>query len=319
MGVPSYAGIESDSNARDAAPPAYSAIQTPPAAHSNPSTAYDNGSRYQIFEMGRVDWRADLESNVEAGRTNAAPCAGSTGQPTMQTRTRATAGSFVHESVLVNSSCPSSISTLIKVHNNALPHAHFHKDWQRRVKTWFDQPGRKKSRRVARSKKALATGAQPLQKLRPAVRCPTQRYNLRLREGRGFTISELKLAGIRKKEAKGLGISVDHRRRSKSEEGQKLNVARLTEYKTRLVVFPRKHGKPKSGDATGDDLTAHITRESLPLPASYSPEAPRAITEEEKGFNAFTALRTARADQRNAGSRKKRADAKAAEEAALKK
>lgn len=69
-------------------------------------------------------------------------------------------------------------------------------------------------------------------------------------EGRGFTIEELKLAGIRRKEAKSIGIAVDARRRSKSEEGQKLNVDRLKEYKTRLVVFPKKAGKPKSGDAT---------------------------------------------------------------------
>lgn len=69
----------------------------------------------------------------------------------------------------------------------------------------------------------------------------------------------------------------------------------------------------------GDDLTAHITREALPLPSGYTAESPRAITEEEKSFNAFTTLRKARSDQRRAGSRKKRADAKAAEEAALKK
>ncbi|ODN77953.1 hypothetical protein, variant 1 [Cryptococcus amylolentus CBS 6039] len=201
-------------------------------------------------------------------------------------------------------------------HNNQLQKNHFHKDWQRRVKTWFDQPGKKKSRRVARSKKALASGAAPLQRLRPAVRCPTQRYNIRIREGRGFTVSELKLAGIRRKEALSLGISVDPRRRSKSEEGQALNVQRLQEYKNRLVVFPKKAGKPKSGDATGDDLTAHITREALPLPASYTPEAPRAITGEEKEGSAFTTLRLARAAQRNEGARLKRvAEKEAAEKA----
>ena len=69
-------------------------------------------------------------------------------------------------------------------------------------------------------------------------------------EGRGFTLSELKEAGIRKKEAKGLGVVVDHRRRSKSEEGQKINIDRIKEYRSRLVVFPRKAGKPKRGDAT---------------------------------------------------------------------
>ena len=42
---------------------------------------------------------------------------------------------------------------------------------------------------------------------------------------------------------------IDKRRRSKSEEGQKLNVDRLTEYRSRLVVFPKKQGVPKNGDA----------------------------------------------------------------------
>lgn len=35
---------------------------------------------------------------------------------------------------------------------------HFRKDWQSRVKTWFDQPGRKHSRRVARQEKAAKAG-----------------------------------------------------------------------------------------------------------------------------------------------------------------
>ena len=69
-------------------------------------------------------------------------------------------------------------------------------------------------------------------------------------EGRGFTIEELKLAGIRRKEAKSIGICVDARRRSKSEEGQKINVERLQEYKNRLVVFPKKAGVSKKGDST---------------------------------------------------------------------
>ena len=37
--------------------------------------------------------------------------------------------------------------------NNILANAHFHKDWKRRVKTWFNQPARKARRsanRVAR-------------------------------------------------------------------------------------------------------------------------------------------------------------------------
>lgn len=47
-----------------------------------------------------------------------------------------------------------------------------------------------------------------------------------------------------------MGIVVDHRRRNLSEEGKKVNVERLKGYKTRLIVFPRKAGKPKKGDSS---------------------------------------------------------------------
>lgn len=38
--------------------------------------------------------------------------------------------------------------------NNMIPNGHFHKDWQRFVKTWFNQPARKFRRRTNRVKKA---------------------------------------------------------------------------------------------------------------------------------------------------------------------
>lgn len=127
---------------------------------------------------------------------------------------------------------------------------HFHKDWQRRVRTWFDQPGRKLRRRTARKVKASKLGVRPLTLLRPAVRGQTVRYNRKIREGRGFTLAELKEAGINRKEARGIGIVVDHRRRNLSEEGKALNVERLKAYKGKLIVFPRKASKPKKGDST---------------------------------------------------------------------
>ena len=76
------------------------------------------------------------------------------------------------------------------------------------------------------------------------------RYNRKIREGRGFTLAELKEAGIGKKEARGVGIVVDHRRRNLSEEGKAVNVERLKAYKARLIVFPRNAKKPKQGDST---------------------------------------------------------------------
>ena len=93
-------------------------------------------------------------------------------------------------------------------------------------------------------------GVRPLTLLRPAVRGQTVRYNRKVREGRGFTHAELKEAGVGRKEARGIGIVVDHRRRNLSEEGKKVNVERLQAYKTRLIVFPRKAKKPKKGDST---------------------------------------------------------------------
>ena len=93
----------------------------------------------------------------------------------------------------------------------------------------------------------------------------------------------------------------------------------------RRLVFPRRETLPyvhpffldcASTDQQGEDLTAHITRSALPLPASYEAEAPRSITSEEKEFSAFRTLRIARADQRNSGKRAARAAQKALEESA---
>jgi len=204
-------------------------------------------------------------------------------------------------------------------HNNALPNQHFHKDWQRRVRTWFDQPGRKLRRRQARKVKAAKLGVRPLKPLRPAVRGQTVRYNSKIREGRGFTLAELKAAGIGRREASTIGIIVDHRRRNLSEEGKILNVQRLEEYRKRLIVFPRKASKPKKGDSTGDELAAATTREPLALPNPYVPEAPRKITAEEREFKAYRTLRDARAWARHEGARKIRAQKKEEEEAAKKK
>jgi large subunit ribosomal protein L13e len=60
----------------------------------------------------------------------------------------------------------------------------------------------------------------------------------------------LKQAGVPRKEAKGLGIVIDHRRNRRSEESEKVNVERLKEYRSRLIVFPKKAGKAKKGDSS---------------------------------------------------------------------
>ena len=57
-------------------------------------------------------------------------------------------------------------------------------------------------------------------------------------------------AGIYKKQALTIGIAVDHRRRNRSMESLQQNVQRLKEYKSKLILFPKKQSKPAKGDAT---------------------------------------------------------------------
>merc|ERR1719201_2435406 len=103
---------------------------------------------------------------------------------------------------------------------------------------------KKKTRVMKRQEKAKKIWPRTVGGLlRPAVRPPTQRYNMKLRAGKGFTLQELKMAKIGRKEALGIGIAVDFRRRNKCNESLQLNVQRLKKYKARLVVFPRKKGE----------------------------------------------------------------------------
>mmetsp|Transcript_38629 Transcript_38629/g.63651 ORF Transcript_38629/g.63651 Transcript_38629/m.63651 type:complete len:181 (+) Transcript_38629:34-576(+) len=107
-------------------------------------------------------------------------------------------------------------------HNNVVPNGHFRKDWQRQVKTWFHQPAQKKARRLARKAKAAAVAPRPVGLLRPVVHCSTQKYSSKIRAGRGFSLDELKEAGISKKLARTIGIAVDHRRTNKSVEAMQV-------------------------------------------------------------------------------------------------
>ncbi|VDM73045.1 unnamed protein product [Strongylus vulgaris] len=59
--------------------------------------------------------------------------------------------------------------------------------------------------------------------IRSVVRCPTQRFNRKVRLGRGFTLEELKAVGIGKREARTIGIAVDYRRTNRSLEGLKVS------------------------------------------------------------------------------------------------
>ncbi|KAI2617853.1 putative 60S ribosomal protein L13 [Hypoxylon sp. NC1633] len=207
-------------------------------------------------------------------------------------------------------------------HNNQIQHNHFRKDWQRRVRTHFDQPTKKIRRRSLRQAKAAAVAPRPVDKLRPIVRCPTLKYNRRVRAGRGFTLVELKEAGIPRLVAPTIGIAVDHRRQNLSEESLAANVARLKAYKARLIIFPRKGAKnAKAGDSKDIDLDNTETVSALVSALPIVPFA-ESITEIKKSEmpkpiegGAYAKLRKVRSDARLQGAREKRARDKAEAEA----
>jgi len=199
--------------------------------------------------------------------------------------------------------------------NNIVPNNHFRKYWQKYVRTWFNQPGRAKSRRNARQAKAAKLAPRPIGALRPGVHCATVRYNFKVRLGRGFTLAELKKAGIARKQAKSIGICVDHRRTNKCEESLAYNAARLNEYKSKLLLFPTG-SKPKKGDTPKKDLEgAKITTSKIILPLvkpSLRVKARKIDIATEKPGSAYKTLRKARVDKKMFGRRKKRAEDKAA-------
>eukprot|EP00968_Pinguiococcus_pyrenoidosus_P017921 scaffold1809_cov228-Pinguiococcus_pyrenoidosus.AAC.22 len=142
---------------------------------------------------------------------------------------------------------------------------------------------------MKRVAKAAAMAPRPTQLLRPAVHCPTQRYSAKVRLGRGFTLEELKAAGISPKMARTIGISVDKRRVNKSEESLNANVERLQAYKEKLVLFPRRTAQPKKGDATAEEVAAATEQyvgDILPLEAKDTEVEYAEVTDEMKSFGA---------------------------------
>lgn len=202
-------------------------------------------------------------------------------------------------------------------HNNVIPNQHFKKDWQRYVKTWFDQPAQKKIRRDRRMAKAAKLAPRPTHKLKPVVRCPTVKYNTKLRTGRGFTLEEIRAAGLIPREARTIGIAVDHRRRNKSEESFARNVKRLEAYKKRLVVFP-KRGRKTPLDSTRKECAKAkqvFDREVIPISTTQRSLGARAITQAEKDASVHGRLRWALIDEKRWGLREKKTQEREEKEA----
>eukprot|EP00826_Nyctotherus_ovalis_P008935 TRINITY_DN1232_c0_g1_i1.p1 TRINITY_DN1232_c0_g1~~TRINITY_DN1232_c0_g1_i1.p1 ORF type:complete len:233 (+),score=88.33 TRINITY_DN1232_c0_g1_i1:211-909(+) len=227
-------------------------------------------------------------------------------------------------------------------HNHAIPNVHLRKHWHHLVKTFFNQPAKKRKRQEARQARAAKLFPRPTSYLRPMVRCPTRRYNMKVRYGRGFTLEELKLAGLNPAYARTIGIAVDHRRQETSMETRDMNVKRLKAYLSKLILFPSKNSKriaKKMGEtkdvkarkliveeASADKLSSAAAKkqvtgkEVLPLQPQTIREKPQGITTEMKNEKVFTKLRIEKLKAKYDGVRRKRAEQarKEAEEKAAK-
>jgi large subunit ribosomal protein L13e len=190
-------------------------------------------------------------------------------------------------------------------HNNVIANIHHRKDWQRQTKMFLNQAAQKQARRLKRKAKAAAIAPRPVSGLlRPIVHCQTAKYKSRVRAGRGFSLAELKEAGINKKTAMTIGIAVDVRRTNKSVESLQANVARLKEFKSKLILFPTKcMKKPKNGDSTEEEVKSatQLTGALMPITNVAAPVETMAITEDMKSFSAYKEIRIARADHRLIG------------------
>mmetsp|Transcript_21084 Transcript_21084/g.25058 ORF Transcript_21084/g.25058 Transcript_21084/m.25058 type:complete len:211 (-) Transcript_21084:74-706(-) len=197
-------------------------------------------------------------------------------------------------------------------HNNVIPNIHNKKKYLEssrgplKVRLSLNQATKKKTRRLTRAAKAARIAPRPLSLLRPAVQSQTQRYSSKTRLGRGFTLQEIKAAGLTPRYARTVGIAVDHRRINRSEEGLKRNVDRLTEYKLKLIVFPRRRGVFKSGDSSAAETKAATQLEGrtiLPLVKKTDSIEMMVISKAMKEHSAFTQMRVAAKENKVAGHR----------------
>merc|ERR1719223_626412 len=182
--------------------------------------------------------------------------------------------------------------------------------WNRAyIKPWHSQAARKTRRRNNRVEKAKKMFPRPVAGLlRPVVHPPTQRYNMKLRLGRGFTLAEHRGAKISPKLARTIGVSVDHRRRNRCTESLQENVNRLKLYKSKLLVFPRKSGKKgvKQGDTPKSELqnvAQNTLKEIIPVPKPALRIKARKITDEEKEKSAYKILKKARTNKKYLGAK----------------
>ncbi|KAA0152354.1 hypothetical protein FNF27_01674 [Cafeteria roenbergensis] len=111
---------------------------------------------------------------------------------------------------------------------------------------------------------------------------------MRVRAGRGFTLAELKAAGVSRNDARTIGIAVDYRRRNKSQEALDANVARLRAYLDKVVWNKEKPtGKI---DVAGKAVVGSIEAAFPVVAAKATPEFVT-ITDAMRSREAYKATR----------------------------
>lgn len=184
--------------------------------------------------------------------------------------------------------------------NHVITKQHFHKDWQNYIKTWFKQPLRKVRKFKLRNQKIKQKSPRPLNRLQPVVNCPSNRYNQKFRLGRGFSLLELKKAGLHPKFARSVGISVDIRRINKislndNNDTLKRNVQRLKEYMSKLVLEPKgkkKDQKENKAQVVYKTQTNYVMPLKKTKVKGFKQQVKaRKVTEKEKKYSAYVDLR----------------------------
>ena len=185
------------------------------------------------------------------------------------------------------------------------------KHWiTQKVKCFFNVNGHKTVRSQKRADRAAARSPAPLDLLRPTVKACTRRYASKIRFGRGFSLEEIRAAGLTPAFARTVGIAVDHRRHG-SNQLENANIQRLTTYKANLVLFPRVEGKAKKGEiadsTTRLDTPQNTVGSVLALPAVKPRVGLAALTKDLKSKKVYRSIREARINRKYEGKRIKRA------------
>jgi large subunit ribosomal protein L13e len=123
----------------------------------------------------------------------------------------------------------------------------------------------------------------------------------------------LEAVGLTQSFARTVGIAVDHRRHNKNADTMATNVERLSQYKNKLILFPKRADKPKKGeiaDSTADKLAGavqNVNQGVFALPAVTKRCKIEALTDDMKKFSAYQKLRQERINRRYHGKREKAA------------